>query len=103
MDLATGRLQDDAASAPCRRPVLAVPSDEMVWTLESRDGRPAAQASILSRTGFSAGVYACPDDRMIMGWLPLRSEVVLSAFADDAGDDADVVVASVRGRQSRPL
>lgn len=82
---------------------LAVPNDDGVWTVEPIDGRPAAQASILERGGFSPAIYTCPDDRLILGWLPRRFEVALGAFAEDAGDDADIVVADVRGGESRPL
>ena len=47
--------------------------------------------------------YAAPDDRMIIGWLPGRFEVLLSGFAEDAGDGADVVAASIGGGEARPL
>jgi len=83
--------------------VLAVPNDEVVWTVEPFEGRPAAQASMMERARFRQGVYLAPEDRMIVGWLPRRFEVVLSGFAEDAGDGADVVVAPIGGGELRPL
>jgi len=85
------------------RAVLAVPHDDEVWTTEPADGRPAAQASVLSRSGIRPGVFVCPPDRMILGWLPRRQEVMLCAFAEDAGDDVDIVLAPAGGGDARPL
>lgn len=81
---------------------LALPDDQTLWTVEPAGGRPAGQASVTTRSGFAAGAFVCPEDRMILGWLPRRHEVMMSAFADDAGDDADVVVAPVSGGGGEP-
>jgi len=83
--------------------VLGVPDDETVWLVGPRAGLPGGEAFVWRRGGEATSSFVCPDDYLILSWVPRQSAVLLAGLAEDAGDPADVAIASLAGGEPRPL
>jgi len=83
--------------------ILGVPDDETVWLVGPRAGLPGGEAFVWRRGGEAASSFVCPDNHLILSWVPRRNAVLLVALAEDAGDAADVAIASLAGDEPRPL
>lgn len=83
--------------------ILAVPDDETVWLVGPRAGLPWAEAFVWRRGGEVASLFVSPDNHLILAPVPRRNALLLVALAEDAGDPADVAIASLSGKEPRSL
>lgn len=83
--------------------ILGVPDDKTVWLVGPRAGLPWAEAFVWNPGGQVTSSFVCPDDHLILAWVPKRNAVLLVALAEDMGDPADVAIASLSGGEPRPL
>ena len=99
IDPGNGRLLATSPGAE----VLGVPDNETVWLVGPRAGLPWAEALVWKRGSDAKASFLCPEDHLILSWVPRRSAVLLVAVAEDTGDAADIAFASLVGGEPRPV